>query len=65
VVEAAVGGDPFDEEGELGLVVRSLGLADGTAAPLPCSFGGLLVAATAELMPAVRARGDPDAMDQV
>jgi hypothetical protein len=40
------------------------GLA-GTAAPLPCSLGGLPVAAAAELVPTVRTRGDPPAMQQV
>jgi hypothetical protein len=42
-----------------------LGLADGAAAPPPCSLSGLLVAAAAELVPTVRTRRDPPAVQQV
>jgi hypothetical protein len=51
--------------GHLGHPLLLGGLADGTTAPLPGPFGGLLVAAAAELVPTVRAGGDPHAMQQV
>src|SRR4029453_18162108 len=41
------------------------GGAVGGAAPLPGALGGLLVAAAAELVPALGAGGDPPAMQQV
>src|SRR4029453_14297979 len=61
----AVGGQPGHQKGEPGVGVGPRGSADRAAAPLPGVFGRLLVAAAAELVPTLRAGGDPPAMQQV